>query len=42
VTEFLNPTRKQAVLMVNEDGSSLTKRATARFFKLIDKAYCTA
>jgi D-alanyl-D-alanine carboxypeptidase len=34
--------RKQALLMVNEDGSSLTKRATARFFKLIDKAYCTA
>jgi D-alanyl-D-alanine carboxypeptidase len=37
-----NDSRRQAVLMVNEDGSSLPKRATARFFKLIDKAYCTA
>ena len=33
---------RQAVLMVNEDGSSLTKRAGALFFKVIDKAYCTA
>jgi D-alanyl-D-alanine carboxypeptidase len=34
--------RRQAVLMVNEDGSTLPKRASKLFFKLIDKAYCTA
>ncbi len=34
--------RRQAMLMVNEDGSTLPKRATTLFFKTIDKAYCTA
>jgi D-alanyl-D-alanine carboxypeptidase len=33
---------RQAVLMVNEDGSTLPKRANTLFFKTIDKAYCTA
>jgi D-alanyl-D-alanine carboxypeptidase len=33
---------RQAMLMVNEDGSSLSKRASRLFFKVIDKAYCTA
>lgn len=33
---------RQAVLMVNEDGSSLSKHASQLFFKVIDKAYCTA
>jgi hypothetical protein len=33
---------RQVLLMVNEDGSSLTKRASSLFFKVIDKAYCTA
>jgi hypothetical protein len=28
--------------MVNEDGSTLPKRANMLFFKTIDKAYCTA
>lgn len=37
-----NDGRRLAVLMVNEDGSSLSKRANALFFKVIDKAYCTA
>ncbi len=32
---------RQAVLMVNEDGSSLTKRAGELFFKVIDKAFCS-
>jgi D-alanyl-D-alanine carboxypeptidase len=34
--------RRQAVLMVNEDASSLSKPASTLFLKLIDKAYCTA
>jgi D-alanyl-D-alanine carboxypeptidase len=37
-----NNGRRQAVLTVNEDGSTLAKRANTLFFKAIDKAYCTA
>jgi D-alanyl-D-alanine carboxypeptidase len=37
-----NDGRRQAVLMVNEDGSTLPKRASKLFFKTIDKAYCAA
>jgi D-alanyl-D-alanine carboxypeptidase len=36
-----NDGRRQALLMVNEDGSTLPKRANTLFFKTIDKAYCT-
>jgi D-alanyl-D-alanine carboxypeptidase len=32
--------RTQALLMVNEDGSSLSKRASNLFFTLLNKAYC--
>jgi D-alanyl-D-alanine carboxypeptidase len=37
-----NDGRRQAVLMVNEDGSTLPKRASTHFFTTIDKAYCMA
>jgi D-alanyl-D-alanine carboxypeptidase len=37
-----NNGRRQAVLTVNEDGSTLAKRASTLFFKTIEKAYCTA
>jgi hypothetical protein len=37
-----NDGRKQAVLTVNEDGSTLAKRANTLLFKTIEKAYCTA
>ena len=37
-----NNGRRQAVLTVNEDGSTLAKRANKLFFRLIERAYCTA
>jgi D-alanyl-D-alanine carboxypeptidase len=32
---------RQAVLMVNQDVTSLTKRAIPLYFKLLDRAYCS-
>jgi D-alanyl-D-alanine carboxypeptidase len=37
-----NDGRHQAMLMVNLDQTSQTKRVSTLFYKLIDKAYCAA
>ena len=33
--------RRQAVLMINQDASTLAKDARPLYFRLIDKAYCS-
>lgn len=37
---FTEDGRRQAVLMINQDATTLPKRALALYFKLMDKAFC--
>ena len=39
-TAFSEDGRRQAVLMINQDASTLAKDALPLYYRLIDKAYC--
>ena len=39
-TAFSEDGRRQAVLMINQDASTLAKAALPLYYRLIDKAFC--
>jgi hypothetical protein len=39
-TVFTENGRRQAVLMINQDGTTVAKRAFVLYNKLIEKAFC--